>query len=664
MADVVVLATADWDHPLWTNKQHTAVSLAALGHRVLYVESLGLRPPRKGAADLPRILKRLRRVLRLPRRVKDGVWVWSPLVLPGASHPLAQRLNRLLVRRGLDLARRWLGFRSPLLWTYNPLTLEVLSLSSFAGSIYHCVDRIQAQPEMPADRIERAEQRLCQAVNVVFTTAPELQASLASLNPHTHFFGNVADFDHFSRAWSNPGPCPEPLRQLPSPRLLFIGAIDAYKLDLPALTQLAQRRCDWTFVLVGPVGEADPSTDVKALQACPNVHLPGPRPYDELPEWLAHCDVALLPLQRNSYTQNMFPMKFFEYLGAGRPVVATAIPSLQSFAGAAQLVEPSVEAFETAIGQCLKGLGPSLETRLSLAQRHTYVSRSEGMLAVLAQLGLIDPSWSGGSVSRAVRRALKRGDVDAATAWMRDQWQQNGDVSSLHQLLFRRGARPGSASLQVALFEALAEDASLPLPERSYSRIALTYRALKDRRINLLQRCRLELEPLLDRLEQDPGTWVCQRPNRRNRAKLLISTSTALMLVLATQADRRALLQCSQRIGVWFDRLDIQAIEADAAFRMTRNLCRCLLVEAVAQPTQQVRLRLQRLVAFSHEDRFADHPAQEDHRSIVSLALDDLEQASAAGLERLCALISDEPRDLGVTAADLLTLLRDDGHSA
>ena len=117
MADVIVLATADWDHPLWTNKQHTAVSLAALGHRVLYVESLGLRPPRKGAADLPRMLKRLRRVLRWPRRVQNGVWVWSPLVLPGASHPLAQRLNRFLVRRGLDLARRWLGFRSPLLWT-------------------------------------------------------------------------------------------------------------------------------------------------------------------------------------------------------------------------------------------------------------------------------------------------------------------------------------------------------------------------------------------------------------------------------------------------------------------------------------------------------------------------------------------------------------------
>ena len=48
MADFVVLATADWDHPLWTNKQHTALTLAAAGHRVLYVESLGIRPPRAG----------------------------------------------------------------------------------------------------------------------------------------------------------------------------------------------------------------------------------------------------------------------------------------------------------------------------------------------------------------------------------------------------------------------------------------------------------------------------------------------------------------------------------------------------------------------------------------------------------------------------------------
>ena len=394
MADFIVLATADWDHPLWTNKQHTAVSLAALGHRVLYVESLGLRPPRKGVADLPRILKRLRRVARPPRPVQRGIWVWSPLVLPGASHPLARRLNRLLVRGGLHLMRRWLGLQDPILWTYNPLTQEVLSLTSFAASVYHCVDRIQAQPEMPEWRIERAEQQLCCAATAVFTTAPELQRSLEPLNPQTHLFGNVADFDHFARAWRSPCSGPVELVSLPTPRLIFMGAIDAYKLDLVALTQLARKRPDWSFVLIGPIGEADPNTDVGALCSWSNVHWVGPRPYAELPDWLAHADVALLPLQLNSYTRNMFPMKFFEYLAAAVPVVATAIPSLEQFRDSALLVPPGADQLELAISRVLQGQGPERSVRIALARQHTYRQRTQSMLAVLQQLGVLEASGS------------------------------------------------------------------------------------------------------------------------------------------------------------------------------------------------------------------------------------------------------------------------------
>ena len=135
MADFVVLATADWDHPLWTNKQHTAVSLAELGHRVLYVESLGLRPPRPGTADLPRILKRFRRLLQLPREVRPGLWVWSPPVIPGATRGRGLIINKWLVQSGLVLVQRWLSFLNPLLWTYNPLTLAYLDIRRFSGTI-------------------------------------------------------------------------------------------------------------------------------------------------------------------------------------------------------------------------------------------------------------------------------------------------------------------------------------------------------------------------------------------------------------------------------------------------------------------------------------------------------------------------------------------------
>lgn len=133
-----MLATADWDHPLWTNKQHVALELARLGHRVLYVESLGLRGVRVEASDRRRILRRLRRWLCPPRAVAPGgLWVWSPLVVPGARGPLLTGLNRLLLSFGLAWARSWLRLRCDWLWTYNPRTLAVLDTSGYRLSAAH-----------------------------------------------------------------------------------------------------------------------------------------------------------------------------------------------------------------------------------------------------------------------------------------------------------------------------------------------------------------------------------------------------------------------------------------------------------------------------------------------------------------------------------------------
>ena len=660
MADFVVLATADWDHPLWTNKQHTAVSLAELGHRVLYVESLGLRPPRPGTADLPRILKRFRRLLRLPRRMREGIWVWSPFVIPGASDPLSQRLNRLLVRRGLDLACRWIGFRTPILWTYNPLTMEVLQLSSFAGSVYHCVDRIQAQPEMPAERIDRAEQTLCQAVNAVFTTAPELQRALAPLNSHTHLFGNVADYEHFSNAWRERRRCPAELVDVPSPRLLFVGAIDAYKLHLPLLCNLARQRPDWSFVLVGPVGEADPNTDVKALQRCPNVHLPGPQPYAELPDWLAHGDVALLPLRLNSYTRNMFPMKFFEYLSAGLPVVASSIPSLQSHRQAALLVLPDAAEFEAAILAALADRGPSRGVRLALAEQHTYRSRTSSMLAVLELLGLMEsPPLAGRRRPPELARALRREDGAAAADLIRRQWLHHGSLAAMHHQLFRRGARPRSRSAQRVLFESLAADDCFPPAEATYCRIALAYRLLEDRHRPRQDRCRVMLEPALETLIGDPSTTICQRSNRRNRAKLLVSVAITLVLLHAATADRQGMLRVSRQVAGWFDCVDLESLNSDAAFRMTRNLTRCLLVQPLSGvSTADTLQRFQRLKLFINGERHRTQSAQEDHRAILSSAMADLQKGSPESQNRLAALVSDEKHNLGLQAETLLMLLQ------
>ena len=387
MADIVLLSTADWDHPLWTNKQHVACSLAAEGERVLYVESLGLRSVQAKTQDLRRILRRLLLGLRLVRKVRPGIWVLSPLVLPGGSHGLALRLNRLMLRCSIALACRFLRFRTPWLWTYNPLTLRYLSLRRFGLSIYHAVDAVQEQPCMPRALIESEEARLCRSVDQVFTTSPYLAERLSRYTDRICYEANVADRDHFSEALGlRQDPefvAPEELAGIPEPRIGFVGAISSYKLDFGLIREVAIRHPEWQFVFIGPQSEGEPSTDLSQLCGLTNVHWLGPKPYSQLPRFLAAFQCAWLPLQCNDYTRAMFPMKFFEYLFAGLPVVSTRIHALYSFEAICRLCLPDPLEFSEQLQQVLDGEGPTLDERLSGIEGYTYASRTRRMLKLL-----------------------------------------------------------------------------------------------------------------------------------------------------------------------------------------------------------------------------------------------------------------------------------------
>jgi glycosyltransferase involved in cell wall biosynthesis len=688
MADIILLSTADWDHPLWTNKQHQAVSLAKSGHRVLYIDSLGIRGPRSGGADRRRILRRLGRCLRPLRQVRPGIWVLSPLVLPGRVSGYGGRFNRLSLNLALFCADVLLDLRTPLLWTFNPNSRAYLKLGRFHATIYHCVDRIQSQPGMPVAALERAERELCSKVNAVFTTAPKLQESLQALNAGTHCFGNVADAIHFGRAHSSDLQRPRDLPIRSGPCLMFVGAIDAYKLDLPMLEELIQRTSDWTYVFIGPVAEADPSTDVSRLAGFGNVHLLGHRSYDDLPNYLAHADVALLPLQLNEYTRHMFPMKFFEYLAAGCPVVATAIPSLEDQRDIAWLCPPTVEAFQAAIAAALAGDGPSLRQRLDRSETFTYDSRTTTMLHCLGRHGLLpadpspplampyhrirrqlQPSWVGAQIgllpvrcldifglkrfsrqwldgmlrsnpdnlewlNHCAGQALACFDFATARELIERIWLLDGEAELLHQLLFRRGSRPGDRRDQLALFDELATSSVLPLHFAGYCRVVRTYRAIDQKDSHMLRRCCAALTPMIEALSSDPDTYCCLRPNRENRAKLLISAHLTRLRALMELQDHGALDAAAHDLEACSKRYDPFAIDRTTATRMTRNIMRCLAIAAVmawhsgnGQRFNAVVDEVERLRLASYAERFDPiaQRTQEDHRAFSDWMLERLE---------------------------------------
>ncbi|HUO20941.1 MAG TPA: glycosyltransferase [Caulobacteraceae bacterium] len=382
IADIVLVSTADWDNPYWTNKQHVAVELNARGHRVLYVESQGLRRPTATIKDTGRIWRRLARAFTPPREVRPNLWIWSPLSVPFQGVDSVRKFNRMLIQFGLSFWVNRLRLKPGMLWTYSPLTTDFYNLSDYAFTVYHAVDDIKAQPGMPRDVIAASEKTLAEHADVVFTTAPQIQANLSPHNPDTYYLPNVADFRHFNSALDETLAVPDDLASIGRPCIGFIGAVSSYKIDLDLIAKAAKARPTWQFVFIGEIGEGDPLTTIKDYQGITNITFMGGRRYANLPSYLKGFDVAIIPSILNEYTKSMFPMKFFEYLAAGKPVVCTRLASLQEFERYVHTAD-SPESFVEAVESALAGEGAPLEDRLALAQQYTYAARQEKMMAII-----------------------------------------------------------------------------------------------------------------------------------------------------------------------------------------------------------------------------------------------------------------------------------------
>jgi glycosyltransferase involved in cell wall biosynthesis len=371
--DIVCVGFADWQTELWTN-QHHLMSRLAEHNRVLFIESLGLRRPQLASRDLARIARRLRSGLSGPR-LHDGVWVQSPLVLPLHSLPVARKINARLLPALVHRGTMRLGSSRPILWSYVPQAEVLLDALDPALVIYHCVDDIAAQPGIDGESFRAAERRFAARADLVLASAPGLAQRMRTLNDSVMFAPNVADTDLFATALED-GAIDPALEVLAHPRIVFTGAVVATKLDLALIVALARMLPESSIVLVGPIGLGDPTTDVSELEAEPNIHLLGRRAYAELPAILRGADAAIIPYAHNTLTDSIFPMKVYEYLAAGLPVIATRLPSLEGVDGVR--FADSAQAMAQIVTEEIAADSPAARRKRSaLAAGHSWEHRIE-----------------------------------------------------------------------------------------------------------------------------------------------------------------------------------------------------------------------------------------------------------------------------------------------
>ncbi len=383
--DIICFSDAPWEYPLWTNKQHVMSRISKLGHRVLYAD------PQFGFVGWLKwfITGRVSfaRLFRWLKREGETLWIFAPILFP-PRFTICRRVNDFLRLLGVRALARWLGFEKPILWIYHPDAVYFAGKLERSMVVYDCVDEYSTFPAYTAPARNREirgnEEKLLKLADVVFTTSKPLFELKREFNPNTYLVQNVGDAEHFGKAMLEGTIIPPDIASIKKPVIGYVGALDAYKVDFELVRYIAVERSDWSIVLIGPVAEGDPATKVNGFKKFSNVHFLGERPYRELPDYIKDFDVCIIPYSINEYTRYSFPLKVYEFLATGKPVVTTALPSVMELSDVLKIA-PNYEQFVQFLEEALEGDSPKAKAqRLKVARENTWEHRVQQLLTLVS----------------------------------------------------------------------------------------------------------------------------------------------------------------------------------------------------------------------------------------------------------------------------------------
>ncbi len=321
MRQIVCISTSNY-YPIPTRKQNVM-------NRLKDAEIIYIDPPVSYIAPLKdkSTFSRLTEYKNKGQKVRDNISVFAPPpVFPFFNkYRFINKINQRKLARYIKRRIKEAGFENPYLWCYSPTSCDLIDLIPNKGVIYDCVDRHSAYKGMIDPRVvDKMEEDLAASASCVFCTAVGLYDTLRHYNENVSMIPNGADYELFSKA-------AEPIdleagatvgTVASGPVFGFVGMLQEC-IDYDCLEAVAREFPHGKLVIIG---RSLPGVDLSLLEQYSNVDFMGLLPQNELPDIIRTFNVCLNVFRKGKLSKDVSPLKLYEYLATGKPIVSTEEP--------------------------------------------------------------------------------------------------------------------------------------------------------------------------------------------------------------------------------------------------------------------------------------------------------------------------------------------------
>ncbi|HNZ86195.1 MAG TPA: glycosyltransferase [bacterium] len=298
---------------------------------------------------------------------EEKITVYSTISNIFSTKKTLQNINKFLKKH---------GYKNVILWSYYPLNADYFDEVEHSVSVFDTVDNWCEHSSYLKfkKKLEKNYKTIKEKANIIFVLSKSGEEIFTPRKDNIYHITQGVDLAHYmmkNKLINND------IAKIHRPIIGYIGIIQENRINFDLIEYIAKKNLDKSIVLIGPIWNKDHE---KLLKNYSNIYLLGKKTYGEAPDYINQFDVGIIPHMLNDFIKYTCPMKVYEYLACGIPVVTTDAPGIEQFKDVVSVAN-DFEKFNIAIQEELNNDSQEkIDNRIKIIKDHTWEKKVDQML--------------------------------------------------------------------------------------------------------------------------------------------------------------------------------------------------------------------------------------------------------------------------------------------